>query len=374
MTSLNCETKIFLQKSITHFDFCILITIVKIQLPLTMTMIQSYRNLLLLLCLSCSSIRRIDAFAISGVKTTRTGGASRAPFRPLLQATVSPSPPQTADDIVEGKKAGWEVLAFHIVSCLASAVVLCMCEDYDCSNLKPNGYLRPHAVRGMGEGYNDRIEDWRAGNVLVNAKDDISLINIPSYNEISDVHRLQRVPNWNKPVDEAGVRSAVHDIFSALAAVEQLKVAAADYGWEEMRDLIRQPALSTDLERACSMLRRATIALSAEARSEIGFDWGSCAWRHCGAEADAQESLAELYNLVGVLEPFECKFVLDIIERSLRDVLAVVPVKYYDQALVKYEPYQIRDVDNDDGESKLDTEFLDAINEFRSPQWEDIDE
>jgi hypothetical protein len=42
----------------------------------------------------------------------------------------------------------------------------------------------------------------------------------------------------------------------------------------------------------------------------IGFDWGSCAWRHCGAKADAQEALAELYSNVGMLEPFECRFVI----------------------------------------------------------------
>jgi hypothetical protein len=42
----------------------------------------------------------------------------------------------------------------------------------------------------------------------------------------------------------------------------------------------------------------------------IGFDWGSCAWRHCGAKADAQEAIAELYSNVGMLEPFECRFIL----------------------------------------------------------------
>jgi hypothetical protein len=38
----------------------------------------------------------------------------------------------------------------------------------------------------------------------------------------------------------------------------------------------------------------------------------SCAWRHCGAQADAQEALDELDQLLGVLEPFECIFVLDV--------------------------------------------------------------
>ena len=49
----------------------------------------------------------------------------------------------------------------------------------------------------------------------------------------------------------------------------------------------------------------------------------SCAWRHCAAFADAQEALDELDSLIGVFEPFECLFCLDIVERSFRDILAV---------------------------------------------------
>ncbi len=44
--------------------------------------------------------------------------------------------------------------------------------------------------------------------------------------------------------------------------------------------------------------------------SLVGFDWGSCAWRHCGAKADAQEAIAELYSNVGMPEPFECRFII----------------------------------------------------------------
>lgn len=89
----------------------------------------------------------------------------------------------------------------------------------------------------------------------------------------------------------------------------------------------------------------------------------SCAWRHCGAQADAQEALAELYNLVGVLEPFECLFCLDIIERSLHDILAVSNV---DAATIipVYTPYEARG--QEDGESALDIDFLKALKSLRS--------
>ena len=48
--------------------------------------------------------------------------------------------------------------------------------------------------------------------------------------------------------------------------------------------------------------------LSKDSRDEIGFSWGSCAWRHCGALADAQEAIDQLDHQVGMLEPFECLF------------------------------------------------------------------
>jgi hypothetical protein len=142
---------------------------------------------------------------------------------------------------------------------------------------------------------------------------------------------------------------------------------ADDYRWDDMRRLIRDPILSTQLELSSSVLRRAATSIAA--RDEIGFDWGSCAWRHCGAYADAQESLAELYNLVGVLEPFECRFVLDIVERSLRDIFAVVP--NYSYHVADYQPYKIREATTDDEGSRLDMEFLEVLEGFKNPQWED---
>lgn len=84
----------------------------------------------------------------------------------------------------------------------------------------------------------------------------------------------------------------------------------------------------------------------------------SCAWRHCGAQADAQESLAELYNLLGVLEPFECLFCLDIVERSLHDILAVSHVIH----IPHYTPYQARGGED----SALDMDFLEALKGLRS--------
>ena len=91
------------------------------------------------------------------------------------------------------------------------------------------------------------------------------------------------------------------------------------------------------------------------------FVCSSCAWRHCGAQADAQEALAELYNLLGVLEPFECLFCLDIVERSLHDVLAV---STSEKNIPVYIPYQPRG--QEDGNSALDMDFIEALNGLRN--------
>jgi len=100
--------------------------------------------------------------------------------------------------------------------------------------------------------------------------------------------------------------------------------------------------------------------------SKSGFTC-SCAWRHCGAEADAQEALAELNNLSGVLEPFECEFIIDIVDRSLRDMIAVIPQKYLIQERVAmYQPYESKNImDNTNEESSIDQDYLQAMENLR---------
>jgi hypothetical protein len=209
-------------------------------------------------------------------------------------------------------------VTIYTFSCFLTACLICAYEDYECSHLKSEvTTLRPSSTLGMAFGESDRLSER-----LVTSP------SIPSYNEIMLKHRTDRVNMWKEVVsNEQQQKEAIHSVKAALNAVLELKRLADDYAWDDMRQLIRQPALTSQLDWACAVLRthppsHSTLS-SAEVSSEIGFEWGSCAWRYCGAHADAQEALAELYNLLGVLEPYECRFVLDIIERSLRDILAV---------------------------------------------------
>ncbi len=116
----------------------------------------------------------------------------------------------------------------------------------------------------------------------------------------------------------------------------------------------------------------------------------SCAWRHCGAQADAQEALAELYNSIGLFEPFECLFTIDIVERSLRDIISVVPIKYHSQEDInglhpynKYKSQQEINLDNGmigsdngdyDGMDSSDVDYLKILNGLRNDDSYDYNE
>ena len=82
--------------------------------------------------------------------------------------------------------------------------------------------------------------------------------------------------------------------------------------------------------------------LSADARHAIGWQWGACGWRSCGAQADASQSLAKLRANLGMVVPLEARFYLDVAKRALDEILAVgvaerqldaaLPSEYLDKA------------------------------------------
>ena len=167
----------------------------------------------------------------------------------------------------------WITISLHTVACLFVAILFCAYEDFDCNHLKTNvSGLRPQAVRGLGQGRLHRLE---YAEILVSPSEDVSLKHMKSYNEIMQEHRVDRVPQWqHRIITEGAFRGAISSIYNAMDATVQIRALAQDYDWVGMRELIREPVLSTDLEEASAVLRGATEFLSAEARSEIGFHWG----------------------------------------------------------------------------------------------------
>lgn len=256
-------------------------------------------------------------------------------------------------------------LSLYTTICLAGAFIVSTYEDYDVTHTRPSpSTLRlptssermgnhvnflGAATRGMGWGPSDRgmgadvdfFEEWYGSSAT-------TLQFKRSYNEIMEQHRSERVPRWNALEDDdssSGQRAisgmiarrnptiaktnavaskeqlqrAVLQLIQSLDELDELKALADDYNWEEMKQRLDPTAAINDattterlplpmvLEYSMDVLKAAP---SGDLPELVGFDWGSCAWRHCGAKADAQEALAELHGSVGMLEPFECRFIL----------------------------------------------------------------
>mmetsp|Transcript_3616 Transcript_3616/g.5495 ORF Transcript_3616/g.5495 Transcript_3616/m.5495 type:complete len:428 (-) Transcript_3616:101-1384(-) len=277
------------------------------------------------------------------------------------------------------------------------------------------------ATKGMGSGKSDRLaqtfDDWYGTSAT-------TLQDVRGYNEIMLEHRRETIPRWigqNAESDNLGLmgsdtssrisfatstkearsyskeelQDAVLQLYKSLGALDNLKTMSDDYMWEEIKDMLqpsstvsgdentlRQSFESLEVLKSAPLYYKSITdnnnqqQLSTTDRNNvdqlpelIGFDWGSCAWRHCGAKADAQEALAELYTSVGMLEPFECRFIIDIMERSIRDVLLVVPDDLRPTSadgrmveLKPYEPYMSQSEQNGGDES---FEYVNALNSLR---------
>jgi hypothetical protein len=205
----------------------------------------------------------------------------------------------------------------------------------------------------------------------------------PSYNEIMKKHRQETVRVWKQlddrgsivpdedghvpPMDEADTglhlqedQAAIRSVLSAVESIESLQRLAASYRWDALREALHSNLWQAELNAAAARLRTiedvSTVheeVATASRRQEldsisstIGFDWGSCAWRRngCGVWADWQESIDQIDSLLGVLEPHEVLFCLDIVERSLREVLDIIPPsRWHPRDLAEYQalrPYR----------------------------------
>jgi hypothetical protein len=284
-----------------------------------------------------------------------------------------------------------------VVQSFLLALVLLTWEDYTCVHTLPsrNRVDLPvssswgvSTVKGMGFGRDQRlILQQRQIDITDTTADstDDDLWHVPSYNEVLLEHRQERVTRWRAAASHSGDSSSsssqaatmadvavpIHTLCQILASITNLQHLAENYEWKEMRTALHTAPVS-DLETAASSLRQW------DPDAIIGFDWGSCAWRHCGALADAQEAVDELDSLLGVLQPYEALFCLDVLERSVRDMLATVPWQQADAVdvqfwkdLPKYQPHQSTNVqydesDPDTGENYIvDEAYVKALFELR---------
>jgi hypothetical protein len=230
-------------------------------------------------------------------------------------------------------------IALAIVQAFLLAVLLLTWEDYTCNHTLPsrNRVDLPvstswgaSTVHGLGFGKAERLQLQQRKISPTSTDDD--LLHVPSYNEVMLEHRQERVTRWRN-TDELGVIEdmavPIHTLCQILRSITDLQGLAENYQWVEMRTALHTAPLS-QLEKSASSLRKW------DPDAVIGFDWGSCAWRHCGALADAQEAVDELDSLLGVLQPYEALFCLDVLERSVRDMLTTVPWQQADTADVQF--------------------------------------
>lgn len=293
----------------------------------------------------------------------------------IVGRTQEPTSSKSAADI--SSQASSHPLAMYtpligfLVYCLGAALLLVSWEDITCQYTLPSRHRtslsqleRPRwgasTVRGMGFGQDER-------NLII--KDD--LYQIRSYNEIMLEHRLVRVPSWKDPqrTTSLDASAAIHIATSSLQTIWKLQTLAKNYQWDVIRTAVHSYPLS-ELPQASAVLRSQSTTLN----QVVGFDWGSCAWRTCGALADTQEALDELEYLLGVLEPYEAVFCLDICERSIRDILGVMDWKratpedaQFYQALPPYQSIVKVDADTDQesDSNNIDEAYLSALKELR---------
>lgn len=198
---------------------------------------------------------------------------------------------------------------------------------------------------------------------------------LPSYNEVMLRHRQERIQQWHAgaQASDSQKAQAIHLLVECYQNLGTLRQYANDYQWTNLRSALREEPWAAKLESAASSLRSVDQA--------VGFDWASCAWRHCGALADIQEALDELDALVGVLEPFEALFCLDIVERAVRDMLTEAPWAVAfpaDQmvyaSLPPYQAHRVFEAPNDPANPdvseaeeswRLDEEYIKALQDLR---------
>jgi len=273
----------------------------------------------------------------------------------------------------------WEDISMSHPMRIESVVLLpsSSSSDFESFVLTPEFPLRwgRSTVRGLASGGTERQAITAAGDL-----ESSTYKNLPSYNEVMLTHRTDRIPLWNNKEKDRDFATKRKDVVDSVRAVQlalfrirDCEELARNYEWDQLKARLNDKSLRSDLQNACYILKSADGFLSREARDEIGFDWGSCAWRHCGALSDAQEAIDALEYQVGMLEPFECIYCLDVVERSLRDMLAVTN-KYADNSMKvpDYIPIQRMSELSNQEDNILDgqeTEYMNTLSFLRNSEF-----
>lgn len=135
-----------------------------------------------------------------------------------------------------------------------------------------------------------------------------------------ELEREWRELQLQRPTAE-DVRRSFGTLVRIRDAINEAAVLAQSRRWAALSEVLPSAVVS-DLERAATVLATSD-ALTAEQRATIGWQWGSCGWRHCGAQADAAQALSKLRANCEMLVPVEALFYLDVAKRAVDEMIAI---------------------------------------------------
>lgn len=264
-------------------------------LPLAAAFTPSHRKMFPRICGQSSNLQ-VSRHSSELSDTPPASPSTKLPIKLFFSTLVSAVQLATVSLVTAVTIIAWEdISSSHPMRSYAQAGA--MASQQGTERLKP--FHLASTVRGMAFGQAERQRFLDSGS-LGAVEPASTLTNIPSYNEVMLNHRV-RVRKWDQVITQNNVEDSVRHLQLALMHILKCERLAADYNWDELAKALRDPVVSTQLDDACDVLNRASDYLSLDARTEVGFDFGSCAWRHCGAFADAREAIDELDHLIGIL-------------------------------------------------------------------------
>ena len=165
-----------------------------------------------------------------------------------------------------------------------------------------------------------------AGELLLSDDAEVAaqLRALRSSNELA-ADRRQRLVQWRALREApAGARES-EAAFATVLRVRKAIGAAEEYAaareWARV-DAALPATMVRELERAATTLAH-SVRLDADARAAVGWEWGQCGNRRCGAQADAAQALCKLRANAGMIVPLEALFYLDVAKRAVDEILAV---------------------------------------------------
>lgn len=121
------------------------------------------------------------------------------------------------------------------------------------------------------------------------------------------------------PAGKVQTLDAFEGVLRVRLAVAAAEALVRDSRLRELEEVV-SARLVAELESSATVLAGSAV-LSRETRWAIGWQWGACGWRQCGAQADAAQALSKLHSNLGMLAPLEALYYLDVAKRAIDELL-----------------------------------------------------